>query len=292
MTLSGGSYGGSVDPRREAGQFIRACRDRLTPENAGLIGGANRRVPGLRREEVALLASISVDYYGQIERGDLAGVSYEILSTLAHALHMSDAETSHLFELARAIDTLRLRTQDSSKSDLTHPFGPQKLLEYVTDVPTWIRNDRMDFLAANPLGRALFSPLFADPIRPANNARFLFLNEASRDFYPDWDRWSDHIISRLRRYALHNPHDLGLNELIGELFTQSEEFRTRWAAQKILTHSTREGEFNHPQVGLLTLYPVGFSILDRPGLTMFAYIPEAGSQSEERLRELQELSDA
>lgn len=276
-------YSGVVDPKKEASDFIRKCRDRLTPAAANLLAGSNRRVPGLRREEVAMLAAISVDYYGQIERGDLVGVSDEVLLALANALQMDDAETAHLFHLAHAMQPRRVRSRRSAETELVPP-NAQYLLDSITDAPAWIRNDRMEFLASNALGRALFSPLLEDSVRPANNARFVFLNPAAKGFFPDWDRWANHLVNRLRTYALEDQFDPELIELVRELSSRSVDFRSRWAAQEILTHTTDSGLFNHPVVGHLELYPMGFQIIGYPHLTAFAYVPEPKSESADRLK--------
>jgi transcriptional regulator with XRE-family HTH domain len=174
-----------MDHRSEVQEFLRTRRARLTPDKANLIAGSNRRVPGLRREEVALLAGVSADYYAQLERGDLAGASDEVLDALARALQLDDAETSHLFDLARAAHPRPVRRRRPPAANQIRP-SLQRFLDAITDAPAWVRDEHMDFIATNRLGRALNAPLFASPRRPVNNARFVFLNEdASRQFYPD-----------------------------------------------------------------------------------------------------------
>jgi transcriptional regulator with XRE-family HTH domain len=166
-----------VDNRKDTRDFLASRRARITPEHAGLPAyGGNRRVPGLRREEVALLAGVSVDYYTRLERGNLNGVSDTVLEALARALQLDEAERAHLFDLARAANaTVSTRRRPSPQR--IRP-GVQRILDAITGAPAWVRNGRMDFLAANRLGYALYSPLIASPARPANNARFVFLDPA------------------------------------------------------------------------------------------------------------------
>ncbi len=217
-------------------EFLRTRRARLTPEKANLIARSNRRVPGLRREEVALLAGVSMDYYAQLERGDLAGVSDEVL---ARALQLDQAETSHLFDLARAAHSRPVRRRRPAAASQIRP-SLQRFLDAITDAPAWVRDERMDFIATNRLGRALNAPLFADPRRPVNNARFVFLNEeASRQFYLDWEKGADDIVAAMRSYAGQRPHDKPLTDLIGELVTRSDAFQTRWAAHNVRFHPHR-----------------------------------------------------
>ena len=263
--------------------FLRTRRARLTPEKANLIAGGNRRVPGLRREEVALLAGVSADYYAQLERGDLAGVSDEVLGALARALQLDDAETSHLFDLARAAHPAPVRRRRPAANQVRPSL--QRFLDAVADAPAWVRDEHMDFIAANRLGRALNAPLFANPRRPVNNARFMFLDEeASRRFYPDWDKGADDIVATLRSYAGQHPHDKKLTDLIGELATRSPAFRTRWAAHNVRYHRTGLKRICHPVVGDLELTYEGLDLPADPGWHLFTFTAAPGSPSEERLR--------
>lgn len=212
--------------RAEVRDFLTSRRERITPQRAGLpaYGGANRRVKGLRREEVALLAGVSIDYYVRMERGNLSGASDAVLDGIATALQLDDAERAHLFDLARAqpAPARQRRLKTTGVTD-----GIQQILDAITEAPAWIRNARHDLLAANRMARALYAPLLADPRRPANNARFIYLDPASHDFFRDWERAADDIAAMLRSEAGRNPHDKQLIELIGELSTQSEDFRSR-----------------------------------------------------------------
>jgi len=266
-------------------EFLRTRRARLTPEKANLIGGRNRRVPGLRREEVALLAGVSVDYYAQLERGDIAGVSDEVLDALARALQLDEAETSHLFDLARAAHPRPVRRgRPRAAANLVRP-GLQRFLDAVTGAPAWVRDERMDFVATNRLGRALNAPLYADARRPVNNARFVFLNEeASRKFYLDWEKGADDIVAAMRTYVGKQFHDKKLTDLIGELVTRSDAFRTRWAAHNVRFHRTGVKRIHHPVVGDLELVYEGLDLPADPGWHLYTFTAAPGSPSDERLR--------
>ena len=273
-----------MDHRSEVQEFLRTRRARLTPERANLIGGSNRRVPGLRREEVALLAGVSVDYYAQLERGNLAGVSEEVLDALARALQLDEAETSHLFDLARAAHPHSVRRRRPRVANRVRP-SLQRFLDAVTDAPAWVRDEHMDFVATNLLGRALNAPLYADPRRPVNNARFVFLNEeASRQFYPDWEKGADDIVAAMRSYAGQHPHDKQLTDLIGELVTRSDAFRIRWAAHNVRFHRTGVKRIHHPVVGDLELAYEGLDLPADPGWHLYTFTAAPGSPSDERLR--------
>ena len=266
-------------------EFLRTRRARLSPEKAGLVSGGKRRVPGLRREEVALLAGVSADYYAQLERGDLAGVSDEVLVALARALQLDEAETSHLFDLARASRPSPVRRGRSPGAAGKVRPSLQRFLDAVTDAPAWVRDEHMDLVAANRLGRALNAPLFADPRRPVNTARFMFLNEeASRQFYPDWEKGADDIVATMRGYAARQPHDKQLTDLIGELVTRSGAFRTRWAAHNVRFHRTGLKRIHHPVVGDLELAYEGLDLPADPGWHLYTFTATPGSPSDERLR--------
>jgi transcriptional regulator with XRE-family HTH domain len=194
----------AVDNRDEIRQFLASRRGRITPEQAGLPAyGGNRRVAGLRREEVALLAGVSVDYYTRMERGNLHGVSEVVLDALARALQLDEAERGHLFDLARAANTTA-RPRRRPAQQRVRP-GIQRILDAMTDAPADVRNGRRDILAANRLGYALYSELFIDPIRPANVARFLFLSPRAQDFFPDWEDSANDLVANLRTEAGRNP---------------------------------------------------------------------------------------
>jgi transcriptional regulator with XRE-family HTH domain len=272
-----------MDSQNDVSEFLRSRRAKVTPQQVNLIVGGNRRVPGLRREEVATLASVSVDYYARLERGNLAGVSDEVLEAIAHALRLDEAETAHLFDLARAAQPGPARRRRAAKPPELRP-SLQRFMDAITGAPTWVRNERMDFITANPLGRALYAPLLADSVRPANSARFMFLNPEARNFFPDWEQGANDIVAVLRGYAGRKPHDKSLSDLIGELATRSDEFRTRWAAHNVRFHRTGLKRIHHPVVGDLELSYEAMELPANPGWTMFAYTAEPGSASDERLK--------
>ena len=258
-------------------------RARVTPQQAGLAPGMNRRVPGLRRAEVAMLADVSVEYYSRLERGGLAGVSDSVLESIARALHLDEAERSHLFDLARAASgasTVRRRTR------LPMSLRPslQAALDAITACPAMVRNDRMDILGTNLLGRAFFDRVYAmgDPV--PNLARFAFLAEPARDFYPDWSAATDVTVGILRGEAGRYPHDKDLHELIGELSTRSEEFRAQWGAHNVRRHGTGIKSFRHHVVGDVTFSFEGLEVTEDPGLQFLIYTTEPGSASDERIR--------
>ena len=275
-----------MDNRAQVREFLTSRRERISPANAGLpaYGGGNRRVKGLRREEVALLAGVSIDYYVRMERGNLAGASDAVLDGVANALQMDEAERAHLFDLARAGQPASPRHGRTRTSGVTD--GIQQILDAVTDAPAWVRNARHDMLAANRLARALYAPVLADPRRPANNARFVYLDPAAREFFTDWDRAADDIAAMLRSEAGTNPRDKQLIELIGELSTQSTEFRTRWAAHNVRFHRTGHKRIRHPVVGTLDLDFEAMEFPAHPGLTLLAYTAAAGTPTADSLKML------
>lgn len=269
--------------------FLSSRRAKITPDKAGLPAyGGNRRVPGLRREEVAMLAGVSVDYYNRLERGNLQGVSESVLDSISKALQLDEAEHAHLFDLARAANTSPAKRRKSSPQKVRPSV--QRLLDAMTDAPAWVRNNRHDFLAGNRLGFALYADMFVDPVRPANSARFMFLSEKSKDFYPNWERTADDVVAMLRSEAGSNPYDRDLSDLIGELSTRSETFRTRWAAHNVRFHRTGIKRLHHSEVGDLELSYEAMELTSDPGLTFLAYTAEPGSPSADALKVLASLA--
>jgi transcriptional regulator with XRE-family HTH domain len=271
-----------VDNRSDVREFLSSRRARITPGEAGLPAfGGNRRVPGLRREEVALLAGVSVDYYTRLERGNLSGVSESVLDALARALQLDEAEREHLFDLARATTASSLARRQAAPQRVRP--GLQRLLDSING-PAWVQNWRLDFLAANRLGFALHSELLADPGRPVNSARFVFLNPRSHEFFPDWQRSANDVVAILRTEVGRHPYDRGLSDLVGELSTRSDDFRTRWAVHNVRLHRTGLKRIHHPVVGDLELNYEAMEFPADPGLTMFAYTAESGSPSDDGLK--------
>jgi transcriptional regulator with XRE-family HTH domain len=271
-----------VDAKAEIREFLTSRRARITPEKAGLPWyGENRRVPGLRREEVAMLAGVSVDYYTRLERGNATGVSENVLEALAHALQLDEAERAHLFDLARiAGPTPRRRRRRSSQ-----PVRPsvQRMLDAITGAPAFVRNGRMDLLAANTLGRAFYSQHFDSPHGPPNSARFIFLDPRAHDFYADWEQVATDAVAVLRSEAGRDPYDRDLSDLVGELSTRSETFRTRWAAHNVRYHDTGTKRFHHPIVGEVNLTYETMQLVADAGLMLFVYTAEPGSKSDEAI---------
>ena len=274
-----------MDNRNEIRDFLTSRRARITPEQAGLPAyGANRRVAGLRREEVAMLAGVSVDYYTRLERGNAHGASESVLEALARALHLDEAERAHLFDLARSASTTARAPRRPARQQVRPSV--QRILDSMTTTPAYVRNGRMDILAANRLGRALFAPVITSPAqtqKPANAGRFLFLDPGAPQFYLDWERQAQDTVAILRSEAGRNPHDQALSGLIGELSTRSEIFRTWWAAHNVRFHRTGVKRFHHPVVGDLTLAYEALDLAADEGLRISAYTAEAGSASDDAL---------
>jgi transcriptional regulator with XRE-family HTH domain len=271
------------DPRSEVRDFLTSRRARITPEQAGLPNfGGHRRVPGLRREELALLAGVSVDYLTRLERGNLSGASDSVLDALARALQLDEAERMHLFDLARAAGGAPSRARRRTPRAQVRP-SMQAMLDAMTGAPAVIRNGRLDILATNALGRALYSELYRDPVRPANHARFAFLDARASDFWIDWERAADDTVGILRAEAGRNPYDKSLTDLVGELSTRSEDFRTRWAAYNVRLHRTGAKLINHPVVGRLELMYDTLELPADAGLTMLVYTAEPGSSTQDAL---------
>jgi hypothetical protein len=272
-----------MDPRKDIREFLTTRRARITPQQAGIPDyGAKRRVPGLRREEVALLAGVSVDYYIRLERGNLTGVSDTVLGAIAKVLQLDEAERAHLWDLVRASTTIR-RTQPKPTSAQIRP-NLQHVLDALVGAPAWISNDRLDILGVNRLCEALYADAFAAPERPVNLARYVFLNPKSREFFLDWDQHADNVVDILRTSAGRNPYDARLTNLIGELSTRSDDFRTRWGAHNVRFHRTGVKRLRHAEVGDLDLTFEGMEVPSHPGLTMYVLTAEPGSASDERLR--------
>ncbi|QFG22308.1 helix-turn-helix domain-containing protein [Actinomadura sp. WMMB 499] len=275
---------GMSDHRAEAREFLSSRRARITPAQAGLPAyGGNRRVKGLRREEVAMLAGVSVDYYIRMERGNLAGASDDVLDALARALRLDEAEREHLFALARSAGPGRRRR--AAPPTTVRPTV-QHVLDAIADAPAWVRNGRHDILALNRLGRALYAPVLADPRRPANTTRFIYLDPAARDFFVDWERVADDAAAMLRLEAGRAPHDQALIELVGELSTRSEIFRQRWASHDVQFHRSGRKRLRHPVVGQLDLDFESMELPSEPGLVLNVYTAPPDSPTADGLKML------
>jgi len=266
-----------VDNRAEVRDFLTTRRAKITPEQAGLPAVGQRRVKGLRRSEVAALAGMSVEYYAKLERGSLAGVSAGVLDAIARALQLDDAERAHLVSLAHEANGSNaiLRPSRRSKQWTIRP-SLQWSLDTIT-TPAILVNNRSDMLAANHLGRAMYSDAYADPTSLPNFARFTFLDSAAHRFYPDWNLAADMTVANLRTAAGKDPHDKGLHDLVGELSTRSDDFRRRWGSHNVRTHATGVKNFHHHVVGDLTLAWESLDLRAEPGLTLTIYTAEPNS---------------
>jgi transcriptional regulator with XRE-family HTH domain len=271
-----------VDNRAEVRDFLTSRRARLTPEQAGLAAyGGNRRVTGLRRTEVAILAGVSIEYYTRMERGNLSGVSEAVLDALARALQLDEAERGHLFDLARAASgPTRAATRRTSKATLRPSIG--RILDAMTGAPSYVRNARMDILAANPLCMTLYADILTPQTLPVNIARFVFLDDRAASFFLDWPTVADDLVAALRTESGRSPLDRNLSDLVGELATRSDGFRIRWARHNVRLHHTAVKRLHNPIVGDIELTG---DVLDLPadGLTMITYTAVAASPAQEQL---------
>jgi transcriptional regulator with XRE-family HTH domain len=271
------------DVRGEIREFLSTRRAKITPEQAGLplYGGDRRRVSGLRREEVAVLAGISIEYYTKLERGNAAGVSEGVIDGIAHALQLDEAERTHLLALIHTANTTRPPRRPPARQRVRPTV--QRVLDSMSGTPAFVLNERLDILTANALGLALYSPIYADPVTPPNNARFTFLDPQATEFFRDWDKIANDIVALLRAEAGRDPYDRQLSDLIGELSTRSEEFRVRWAAHDVRTHTTGVKLLHHPVVGDLDLPFESFPLAADPSQSLLIYTAEPGSPSQDAL---------
>jgi transcriptional regulator with XRE-family HTH domain len=273
-----------VENRPEVRDFLKSRRDKVTPEQAGLPVYGTRRVTGLRRNEAATLAGVSVEYYTRLERGNLQGVSDSVLESVARALQLDDLERGHLFDLARAANASPARLARGARSarPVVRP-SVARIIEKMPELPAFVQDDYFDILLANPLGRALYSELYDDPLAGANTARFVFLSPAARRFYLDWEKVARGAVGTFRVLAGRNPYDRRLTNLIGELSARCDAFRVMWGANDV--HLFREGtkRFHHPVVGELALEHESMDVPGETGLAVTVYSAPPGSAAEEKL---------
>ena len=260
-----------MDNRDAVGAFLRSRRDKITPEQAGLPTYGQRRVPGLRRGEVATLAGVSVEYYTRLERGNLQGVSDSVLDALAHALRLDATERKYLYDLARAAGPAPRTRAPRRESRPTVRPSVARIVDGMPELPAYVMNNRLDALAANPLGRALYSEMYADPTCGANVARFAFFNSAAMRFYTEWERMARFAVGALRMEAVKNPYDRELSNLIGELSTRSDAFRVMWGSHDVHVFRESTKRLNHPLVGELELDQETMSLPDDSGLSVVVY---------------------
>lgn len=271
--------------RAEIREFLRTRRARITPAQAGLptYGHERRRVTGLRREEVALLAGVSPQYYVRLERGDATGISEPIIDGVAHALQLDAAERAHLVDLLRTAGApRRARRRTPTPPQRIRPVV-QRLMDAMHGAPALVLNGRLEILGANALGRALFSPVYADPDGVPSNARFVFLEREATTFFRDWDTVANDTVAILRAEAGRDPHDRDLSDLVGQLSTRSDEFRRRWAAHDVRIHATGVKLIHHPVVGDLDLPFEALPVAPGSSTSLVGYAPEPGSAAADAL---------
>ncbi|MBT1680354.1 helix-turn-helix transcriptional regulator [Curtobacterium aurantiacum] len=275
-----------MNHRDEARDFLSSRRARITPEQAGVeTFGTRRRVTGLRREEVARLAGVSIDYYTRLERGNLQGVSDSVLDAIGRALQLDPAEQEHLRDLSQQQNETPRRAGRVVPVAAVRP-ELQYLLDVVTDAPAMIINNRQDIVAANALGFAMHSDLVAAPARPMNFSRFIFLDPQARNFYQDWQRAAHTNVAILRREAGRTPNDKDLAALIGELSMRSDDFRGLWAAHDVRRHYAGVKAFRHSVVGPMELHFQTLELAEDPGLALTIYPATPGSPTADALRVL------
>jgi len=270
-----------MDRREELTEFLKTRRARIRPEDLGLkvFGNGRRRVPGLRREELAQAAGVSADYYVRLEQGRTDNVSQEILDAVAGVLGLTDDERAHLQRLAKPVR----RPKPRRTVQRVRP-AMQQLLAALDGVPAFVLGRRMDVLAWNPLAAALIVDFGALPSKERNMPRLVFLDDSSRDFYPQWEAIATETVAYLRLYAGRNPDDPELAELIGELSIRSEEFRTHWARYDVKEKSFGVKRMVHPLVGELSLQYESLVMPGDPDQTLVTYSAEAGTPSESALK--------
>lgn len=274
--------------RGEIRDFLAGRRARITPAQVGLPTSARRRVAGLRREEVAVLAGVSTEWYTRLEKGHIGGVSEDVLDAVARALRLDDDERTYLFDLARS--SRPERRTPSRRRDVEVPPRVQWLLDSMTMSSAFVRNGRTDIVAGNPLARALLAPMFdsdtADRRGRPNIARYVFLDPGARDFFVDWDAAGAATAALLRAEAGREPRDRALRELVGELSTLSPEFRGRWAAHDVLMRHDGVKRLQHPDAGHLelTFQSLDLPLPGRAVHDLIVYTAEPGTASEDRLK--------
>lgn len=261
----------------DLGDFLRSRRARITPDEVGLPSHGRRRVPGLRREEVAQLAGVSVDYYIRLEQGRGPSVSDAVLDAIARVLRMDDTEQAYLRTVARPPRQQRRRPA----APRVRP-GVQLLLDSMERTPAFVLGRRMDVLAWNALGDAVGGFSRMDPAT-RNIPRHVFLDPVARDFYPEWHAVAAQTIANLRLDAGLHPDDQEMCALVGELSLKDDDFRRLWADHQVAVCAYGVKRVQHPVAGLLTLPYETLTVPSEPDQTIVAYTPEPGSETAERL---------
>lgn len=276
-----------AERRAELTDFLRTRRARLVPEDVGLVSGSRRRTPGLRREEVALLANIGSTWYTRLEQGVPINVSAEVLDSIAKALQLTNFERQHLFTLAGVPFPERVDTQCEA-------ITPQlrRVVDALYPNPAFVRGRRWDVLAANKAAECLFGISFAQTGPPVNMLFRFFTNPEARVCYPKWHEIGPKLVAQFRAVAARYPDDERLRALIAELQEISEHFRRWWAQHDVYEVTSGFKQFYHPSVGELTLDHVVLTIPDLADVRIIAYSCEPGSESERRLQTLVAMPDA
>jgi transcriptional regulator with XRE-family HTH domain len=273
-----------MDHNAELREFLRTRRARLRPEDAGVpLNGSPRRVPGLRREELAQLAGVSTDYYTRLEQGRQLNVSEAVLDSVARALRLNETEREYLFGLCDR--RRRSRRPRPAPPQRVRP-GVHSLLRTLDDAgsPAFVIGRGSDVLASNRLARALITDFEALPYRERNLARFMFLDEAARELYGDWPAYAADMVAALRLHAGRHPDDRRLTELVGELSIKSPEFRTWWADHNVREKTFGQKIYRHPLVGEMTLAYENLLLPGDPDQQLCVYHVQPASPEEEALR--------
>lgn len=271
---------GHLEPR--LADFLRAARGRITPEAAGVIDDGRRRVEGLRREELAMLAGVSVDYYTRLEQGRSKSASAQVLDALARALQLDDAERTHLHTIAQPTPAQRQR---APKPQRLHS-ATRALLETLDEAsqPAFVLGRRLDVLGQNQLAARLIADFEAMPTSERNQARYVFLDPHARELYADWDQVAADTVAMLRMEAGKYPEDPGLGRLVGDLSIRCPEFRRLWARHRVHQRSTGTKRYHHPLVGDLTINYQALTPGDDPDQTLMIYSTQPGSSSAHALQ--------
>ena len=285
------TYPETMDHHSEVSEFLKSRRARVEPEQVGLSRGTDRRVPGLRRGEAAALAGVSVEYYARLERGAIGGASAAVLDGLAKALLMDDAEREHLHRLAARAGT---GTRPRRTGKQAPSWRPSPSLEWMLDsmetAVALVGNGRTDLLAWNALGGALVDELIATATTtPPNFSRFIFLEPVARRFYTDWDAIARVNVAQLRTEAGRNPHDKSLHDLVGELSTRSDHFRTLWGRHDVWQNDSGVKRFHHHLVGDLALHYNGLDVVGAPAVQLTVFTAAPGSPDHDALQLLKHI---
>lgn len=274
-----------MTPQEELRDFLMSRRARISPERAGISTAGARRVAGLRREEVAMLAGVSVDYYTRLEKGKVANPSESVLEAISRVLQLDEAEHTHLLDLVRA------GARRTERQPRPRPGGPaprpslQWMVDAMTEAAAFVATPSLDVAAMNHLARALYSPMLEGPTgdRP-NFARFAFLDPAAQDLYPDWHGAARVAVAQLRLAVGRNPRNRSLSSLVGELSTRSTDFGTLWAAHEVRLHFAGTKHFHHPAVGPIEVSYHSLELPSDPGHALTIYNAVPGSPSQDALR--------